>query len=240
MDKEKLNTKEILKTTLISLRMIRGAAEQNEAGYHNPTSSVSLDLLNDAEALGQSCATKLINTGNIEGEQENSWNIIVQRLSNKYLTSPISRYKGKDNETNTVGRLNSILRLLGVFSGEALNQHVHDLDKYILESGRTGLSLEDISNNQTIVLSPLSTDYLIACLLQRHIQQSDSPQSFRLKPIILDSYLIPIAIPHLKDKNLDSLCKVRVFIENNTSNETLKASLKAAQIFRGNEKFRNH
>lgn len=230
---EKLDTKEVLKITLITLRRMRGAAEQEEC-YRNPRSTTAQRILSDAEALGLSCAETLVNTKIPEEDSGKSWSILIENLSKRYNAAPVSRHAGRYNEESALERLYPDLSLLNCFSGEPFEQYSQDFNEMVLGTGNRslfGLSGEDIFDNQIVVFSPLSTDYLKACLFQRHVQLFVSPNCFRLKPIILDRCLRPVAVPVSDNESIADFCKTRVFVEDNLSNSTLRASLNAVRIF---------
>lgn len=95
--------------------------------------------------------------------------------------------------------------------------------------------MQDLSDRQVMILSPLSQDFLIACLLRQFVMQSLSPACFKLKPIIVSSrsadYRKVIAMPDYRDDEYKDINSVGVFVENNTTGQTMGVSKEAAQRF---------
>lgn len=117
-----------------------------------------------------------------------------------------------------------------------------ELEKVVIRQNEAPFNLSDLSDNQLLILSPLSTDYLMACILQKVVQQFLTPACFRLKPLILshkfDTLLKPLAIPDPKDPSLAGITRVEIFVETPSPDywsSTTKMSLKAASIFRRNQ-----
>ena len=109
----------------------------------------------------------------------------------------------------------------------------HYLEQYILETEATGLSIQDLYDNSLMVFSPLSTDYLTACLLHRFARLYLTLECFRIKPIILDGYLKPVAIPEVSRDNpwMTGVDRIEAFVENNYSFGTLRATQRTIRGF---------
>ncbi|OGH17677.1 MAG: hypothetical protein A3C22_02255 [Candidatus Levybacteria bacterium RIFCSPHIGHO2_02_FULL_37_10] len=232
---------EILEATLFGLRTIRAICDK-KVGFASPTSLPCQEYIADAEVLGLTTADYLLHPFGENGtvEQRNAWLSTIDRISGKYgynLLSVITNSFSRSRDI-TLPKISSSLNFLIALTRDSSGTtSLKDLEKYILERDTTALSAQDLCCNNLIVFSPLSLDYLIACLFHKYTQQFLSADCFRLKPLILSSHsrghLRVVAMPDLKDDNYAEVTKTKIFVENNFSGETMRVSREAVHRYYG-------
>lgn len=222
--------------TLAGLRGIRNYSIENDIILDDdPTSSQWQEPLKDAESLGSACAAYSIDaaTGRDVLEQRGRWLSWINALSDKYgMSLAIGRLL--ESSTNIV--INSYLSLFEGIAKSHTGQALKSVEELVLKRNQADFSLPDLYNNRLLVFSPLSTDYLLACLLNKTIQRSLSLTCFRLKPLILSRTrgwgYRPLAIPDPKDESLADITRVEVFVDNpSTDSRTIRVATEAVSIF---------
>lgn len=220
---------EVITATIALLRKIRGFPMSLRIGDPAYTPAERQQFLLDAERIGLSCANLLLappDKGTMEDE-ERLWREDMDVLSPKYSSFPEIAVRRAYPE-DTLVNIESMLAHL-----ELPPREFHTLEEYILEKKATGLSVQDLYDNRLMIFSPLSTDYLKACLLHRFAMLYLTPVCFRVKPIILDRYLEPRAMPDISGDNtwITGVDRIEAFVEGNTSYETLTATQRAIWKF---------
>ncbi|MCL5019410.1 MAG: hypothetical protein M1426_02890 [Patescibacteria group bacterium] len=230
---------EILEATLYGLRTIREASEDQIRNL-SPISTQCQGYIADAETLGLSAADYLMHPfgEDVTTEQQKAWFSIVNRISDKYGYDPLKAVTNRHSRTTNQSflKISSSLDLLRSLCKDPFNSaYLADLEACILEKDKTKLSSQDLCENDLIIFSPLSMDYLIACLFHRYTQQHLSSDCFRLKPLILSRHYEPcfraIAMPDLKDDDYTGITKTKIFIENNFSGDTMRVCHEAVRRY---------
>lgn len=226
----------VTSATLGALRGIRQTFWRSLIGKINPISPENQESLEDTEALGSACATYLVAlvTGKQIAEAGEQWIHIVSAVTQKYNLCDIVQSHLAEPRNNVVDSYWGILEDLA--DGRTNPRYLKLIEREILDHNQAGFALSDLYDSHLIVFSPLSTDYLIACLLHKSVQQFLSPSCFKLKPLILsphDAYIAPrlIAMPNYLDDSYADLTKAGIFTENNTSYQTMRASKEAVRRF---------
>lgn len=219
---------EIVTSTLTILRKIRGFPLSLWMGDPDYTPAQVQQFLLDAERIGMTCAQLLIDPldGEATEERVKAWLSIRDELDTKYSRFP-SIPTGRPVE-NSVHKVLIALPSLRKRVPDRSRQETEEALQFILNQNETGLLVQDLYNNRLVVFSPLSADYLEACLVHR-VVETLTPSGFRLKPIILTGDRLkpePVAMPDPGDWMI-GINEMGAFVENNTSYGTLKATLRA-------------
>lgn len=220
-----LSQTDVLIRTLGLLRKIRG--------FPAYTFAQARQFFLDAERSGVVCANLLIVPPDKSVvEEKNIWLKMMAELSTKYSNFPeitVMRSPLED-AAQRVGRTIRTLKILVPTIADSSIQK--DFDRSFPFWYEDDLSLKSLCNNKKTVFSPLSTDYLTACMVRRFIEIHVTPDCFRLRPIILDSYLRPVVPPDFIESLgwLESAEWVSVFIENRNTGATRRATWEAVPM----------
>ncbi len=223
----------VVTSTLMLLRKIRGFPRSLHVGDPDYTPAQRRQFLLDAELVGSVCAHRLIVPPNRPVTEEgDNWFRTMIELSPKYFGFPAVTRSSLEEAAQ---RVESNLGLLNALAPTITNPDTQaEFQKHLLDDNATGLSFQDLFDHQLAIFSPLATDYLTACLLRRFVAIYLTPDCFILKPVILDRYLELVAMPDCdKDQSwMVGINRSGVFIENNSSYDTLKATWRAVRRLR--------
>lgn len=222
---------EVVVPTLMLLRRIRGFPSSLRIGEPAYTPAQCRQFLLDAESVGSAFARFLIVSANEPvNEGKDDWLRTMVELSPKYHSFPAVALRSSWRAA--AARLGSIVSLLNDLAPTMTDQATRkSFEQHCLEHDETGLSLQDLLDPRLVIFSPLASDYLQACLLQRVVTNYLAPDCFILKPMILNRYLELVAMP---DCDADQSWMVganrkEAFVVNNTSHDTLRATLRAVR-----------
>lgn len=225
-----------INVTYAALRHIRYVAQEQVAPDVEPDSDLCQEFILDSESLGLTSARYIVDgfTGGDVSNQKKDWLSSLEAVALKYgLSTLFSRVLSHHSES---GRLCAYLNELRGESDDPLKpENLEVIERLVLNNNEANFSVADLKDEHLLVLSPLSTDYLIVSLLQRYTQQFLAPTSFSLKPLIVTDrweWLRLVAMPSFRDRDYSDITRVEVFVENNTTGRTMNASWEAARRFR--------
>lgn len=221
---------DVITSTLILLRKIRGFPQSLYVDDPAYTSVQHRQFLLDAELVGSVCARFLIVPPDKPvTEERDGWLSMMAELSSKYFSFPEIQRSSLSEATH---RVVSSLGLLHALTPTISNPDTQmEFQKHLLSDNGNDLSFQDLLDHRLAILSPLATDYLTACLLRRFVTTYLTPNCFILKPIILDRYLEPAVMPDF-DENQSWMVGINrggVFVENSTSYDTQRATWRAVR-----------
>lgn len=222
------STTDVITHTIRLLRKIRGATEGLYVGDPDYTPAQRRQFLVDAEQAGSVAAGSLMVSHNESvAEKKDEWLKMMGELSPKYAKfKEVSRHS-LDPAARRVEVISDSFRSFGPSVANSVFQRgFQEFLQNLQGFGTADVSVRHLTDNRLVIFSPLAADYLIASLLHRFTDIYLSHDCFRLKPIILDRDLRPVAIPNIND-DLPGTKRLRAFVENSTSGQhTLRAVLR--------------
>lgn len=212
-------------TTLEGLRLIRA---------WSTIKSVDKKSLKDAEDLANAGADYIFDLmeNRKNSNQRKHWLAQVEQTENRYGRIDLPGFfDGK--RASFTDYFEGCFEFIKSYS----NNRDFDLS-VILHLDSNGLSPQDLYDRRLLVLSPLSSDYLIASFIQKCVRQFLSPQCFSLKPIILNMRraretkpLKVLAVPDFRDPEFSEVERVGLFLDSYGSCRTLCAGKRAVTEF---------
>lgn len=216
--------------TYQGLRNLRSAAIENISYKVPPDSDICQVLIQDAEILASTCAEYVVDGfQEYVSSQRERWAFNARRIFQRHAFPRLSPQSPGDYMESYVG-------LLEGMSGDPLKaSNLKDLRETILRLNHANFSIADLPDEGLLVLSPLSTDYLMSAFLQRYTQRFLAHTSFKLKPLILNerysTFKRPVCVPNFRDGSYNGIKRVEVFVNNSTSFETMDTTREAVRNF---------